>query len=77
MVGYSYSMANFKVPDQPVDPPEFTDEELDIVERNWCREEAIEALGTAIGRLVEVDCDNETIIYLNDLQTRLYAEMEG
>lgn len=65
------------IPDQPIDPPELTPDAWERNSRNDIRQDAIKALGKAIGRLVEVDCDNDTIIYLHDLQTRLYAEMEG
>ena len=76
MNDYSYSMANFKVSDQATSPPEPTDEAWERNNRNDIRLDAINALNTAIGRLVEVDIDNDTIISLYNLQTRLYAEME-
>ena len=69
-----------KVPDQPVSPPEPTDEEYARNCRNLCREETINALDTAISRLDELDHDGKergTQKYLEGLQESLRNDMEG
>ena len=45
--------------------------------RNLMRLEAIVGLNTTISRLYELDFDNEFILPLEELQNRLFGEMEG
>jgi len=69
-----------KLPEPPASPPEPSDEEYDRNCRNSCREEAIEALGTAISRLDEIDHDGiyrHTQKYLERLVKYLQNDMEG
>ena len=49
-----------KVPDMPVNPPEPDDATWEKNNRNSIREEVIEALGTVISRLDELDWDEST-----------------
>jgi hypothetical protein len=76
---FAFTMAHFKVPEPPVSPPEPTDEEYDRNGRNSCRKEAIEAAGTLISRLDELDHDGihrHTQKHLEDLQEYLENDME-
>ena len=63
------------VPDMMVNPPEPTDEEWERNNRNSMREEAIDALGTAISRLNELD-DTDSISYLEIVLDNLQQGME-
>ena len=64
-----------KVPDMPVGPPEPDDATWEKNNRNGIRREAIEALGTAISRLTELD-DLDSISYMEMVKDNLMAEME-
>ena len=66
-----------KVPDMPVDPPELSDKEWERNNRNSIRREAIEAIGTVLSRLNELDhLSFELSVNLAFLRDKLRQEME-
>ena len=64
-----------KVPDMPISPPEPDDATWEKNNRNSMREEAIEALNTAVSRLTELD-DNDSISYLEIVRDNMQQDME-
>ena len=66
-----------KVPDMPVGPPELDDATWEKNNRNSIRREAIDALGTVISRLNELDhLSFELSVNLAFLRDKLRQEME-
>ena len=73
---YEYTMARpSAVKDQPVNPPELSEEDYERNCRNMCRESAIEALRIVISRLEELD-DDESISYMEIVLDNLKQGME-
>lgn len=60
----------------PINPPERTDEEWEKINRNSMRQEAIEALGTVLSRLGELDFSFANIAKIGNIQAQLAREME-
>jgi hypothetical protein len=76
---YSYSKANFKVPDMPVSPPEPDDETYDRNIRNSLRSEAMMAAATLIMCLDDLGPEGDyryTQKYIEQLRDYLEREME-
>lgn len=68
-----------KLPEQPISPPEMSDEQYEKNCRNMSREDAINALGTVICRLTEAELDREYFydkVYFEMLLERLQNDME-
>ena len=78
MDDYAYTMTNFKVPDLPTNLPEPTDAEYEKNVRNSCRRDAIEAIGTALDNLSQLEDGKhkEEIRSLKNLRVDLVLDME-
>jgi hypothetical protein len=68
-----------RLPEQPVSPPEISDEEYDRNVRNACRRDAIKAIDTLLANLEELHQGNwfqDTQADLDELRDYLERDME-